>query len=151
MDLEMDCKSTNKYVSFELNSENYCVKITSVRSVLELPSCVHVPNVKSFVKGVINLRGVILTVIDGRDFILGHPIVLSRSSKVLVFEDTYSETSIGIIVDSVSMVLDICDEDIVPFVKKGSRNDSVVRGLCYKKNELFIILNEIDLFRNRGV
>jgi len=151
MDLEMDGKDASKYVSFKLNSENYCVKITSVTSVLDVPSCAHVPNVKAFVKGVFNLRGVILTVIDGSDFILGKPIVLSRASKVIVFEDAESESSIGILVDAVTTVLDIYDHDIVPFVKKGPKNSSAVRGLYYQESDVFIVLDEIDLFRNRGV
>ena len=107
-----------KYVTFEVQGEHYCLKINSVREVLEDTEFTDVPNSPSFVMGVINLRGVILTVIDGSKYITGIPIKVSDSSRILVFEDDDSGHQVGILVDSVSEVIVISEDDVNPFLKK---------------------------------
>lgn len=141
----------HKYVSFNLKGESYCVKINSVNSVLEIDDYTMVPNTRSFVCGIMNLRGVILTVIDGLDYILGEKINLTTASKILVFEDKSSGFPVGILVDSVDVVLDIDEASISPFVKKGGGSDNLVKGLYHADDDVYVVINEDSLFEGKGI
>ncbi|MFD3303789.1 chemotaxis protein CheW [Alteromonas macleodii] len=139
-----------KYVTFEVQGEHYCLKINSVREVLEDTEFTDVPNSPSFVMGVINLRGVILTVIDGSKYITGIPIKVSDSSRILVFEDDDSGHQVGILVDSVSEVIVISEDDVNPFLKKDG-GKKYVRGLYHRKDDVCVVLNEGKLFEDSGI
>lgn len=149
----MDKKSISKrktYVTFVVQGERYCLKINSVREVLEHPTITDVPNAPSFVLGVINLRGVILTVIDGSRFITGSPVKQSDLVRVLVFEDEESGKPVGLMVDSVSEVVLINEDEISPFLKKdGARK--YVRGLYHRKDDVCVVINESKLFEDAGI
>lgn len=150
MDRAIDSKKLKKYVSFKVQGEHYCLKIDNVKEVLEVPVITDVPNSQSFVVGVINLRGVILTVIDGSKYITGKSLEVQDSSRVLVFEDEESGHPVGVLVDSVSEVLVISDDDINPFLKKES-GKSYVKGLYHREEDVCVVLNESKLFENSGI
>lgn len=140
-----------KFVTFKVKGEQYCLKITSVKEVLEVPEITEVPNSASFVKGIINVRGVIITVIDGSQFIVGQPCEHSHLTRILIFEDEKSGYNVGILVDSVSEVLIVDTDEVTPFVKKGGNYDHYVRGLFHKKDAVYVILNESKLFENSKI
>jgi len=139
-----------KYVTFKVLGEYYCIKITSVKEVLEVPQVTEVPNSNAFVIGVINLRGIILTLIDGSNYITSKPAKINENSRILVFEDESSGFPVGILVESVSEVLIISESDISPFLKK-SGGQNYVRGLFHRDKDVYVVLNEAKLFENSNI
>jgi purine-binding chemotaxis protein CheW len=139
-----------KYISFIVLGEFYCIKITSVKEIMEFSGVTEVPNTNTFVMGVVNLRGVILTLIDGSDYIASKPTNVTEDSRILVFEDEVSGFPVGILVQSVSCVLSIDDNEILPFVKKGV-GQKHVRGLFHENDNVYVVLDELRLFENSNI
>lgn len=130
----------NKYLIFRLSNEEYAIEIYFVREIIGLQRITEVPDTPDFLKGVINLRGKIIPVIDVRTrFNLGEKEYTDRTCIIVV---NFTETSIGLIVDSVSEVLAIPEDQIEPPPKtnKGSKN-RFVKGMGKVGEHVKIILN----------
>ena len=101
-----------KYLTFQLGTEIFGIAIKFVTEIIGIQSITFVPEVPKFVKGIINLRGKIITVIDMR-LKFNKPSVDYDDRTCIIVID-FNETSIGLIVDCVSEVLNIGDDKIVP-------------------------------------
>jgi len=103
-----------KYLTFDLMDEHYGVNVNWIMQIIAIPSITKIPKTPTFVKGVINLRGRIIPVIDLRNkFSLPEHIYDDRTSIVIVkIIGDKSEFYIGIIVDKVLEVLDIEESEI---------------------------------------
>jgi purine-binding chemotaxis protein CheW len=135
----------SQYLTFILDAEIYAIKIAQVREVLDLTKITKVPRMPEFMRGVINLRGGVVPVVD-----------LRRKFGVGVKEDTVDTciiileisvdddvTMIGAISDSVKEVISLQPEEIEPAPKIGTRlNTEFIRGMS-KRNDDFIILLDI--------
>jgi twitching motility protein PilI len=87
-------------VAFRLSAENFLVAREETREVLGYPSVVtRVPGAKPWVRGIANVRGQLLPVVDLRAFLGGEPTTTSRSSRVLVAN--HREVPAGLLVDEV--------------------------------------------------
>lgn len=100
----------NKYVIFKLNSEYYGINIKSVTAIENMENVTRIPNSPDYVKGVINLRGEVITLID-----LKEKLKIARSeedanSRVIVVST--EEIVAGLVVDTSSEVIDIDPQDI---------------------------------------
>lgn len=101
-----------KYVVFQLDQELYGIGIHQVKSIETMKRVTRVPTANPFVKGVINLRGVVIPVIDLRRR-LGMPAADdSASTRIIVVSTDASE--VGLIVDAAQNVLDIADDVLQP-------------------------------------
>lgn len=101
-----------KYVVFQLATEVYGISIDAVRSIETLKPITRVPTRNPFVKGVINLRGVVIPVIDLRKR-LGMPEMdVTAETRIIVISQ--SEQEVGIIVDAAQNVLDIDEDALQP-------------------------------------
>lgn len=101
-----------KYVVFQLGAEPYALRIETVRSIETMKPITRVPTHNPFVKGVINLRGVVIPVIDLRKR-LGMPEAeVTGETRIIVISQ--SEQEVGIIVDAAQNVLDIDDSALQP-------------------------------------
>jgi purine-binding chemotaxis protein CheW len=101
-----------KYLTFQLGTEIFGIAIKFVTEIIGIQSITFVPEVPKFVKGIINLRGKIIPVIDMR-LKFNKPSVDYDDRTCIIVID-FNETSIGLIVDCVSEVLNIGDDKIVP-------------------------------------
>lgn len=101
-----------KFLTFSLGAEVYGIEIRHVTEIIGLQSITEVPDLASYVKGVINLRGKIIPVIDVRCR-FGKPSKEYNDRTCIVVVD-YKDVSVGLIVDTVAEVLTIEDQDIVP-------------------------------------
>ena len=102
----------NQIVVFELDHEHYGVDIASVESIIKMQEITHVPHAPVFVKGIINLRGRIVPVIDLRNrFGLAEAESDSQCRIVIVCVD---DAELGMIVDGVSEVLIVPENAIEP-------------------------------------
>lgn len=100
----------DKYLTFVLSNEEYGLEILKVREILGMMPITAVPQTPSFVKGVINLRGKVIPVVDLRLKFDMPEIEHTQETCVIVVE--VGEVQMGIIVDTVREVLDIADDQI---------------------------------------
>ncbi|MBT3355614.1 MAG: purine-binding chemotaxis protein CheW [Candidatus Scalindua sp.] len=129
-----------KYLTFVLGSEEYGIAILRVREIIGLMDITTVPQTPEYMKGVINLRGKVIPVIDLRLKFSMQEEEHTQETCVIVTE--VNSTSIGIIVDSVSEVLDIKSGEIedTPSFGQGIDTDFIM-GLGKVKEKIVIMLD----------
>ncbi len=128
-----------KYLTFKLGDEEYGVQILKVREIIGLMDITKVPQMPGYVKGVINLRGKVIPVIDLRaKFSL--PEVQYTDQTCIIVIDVGG--MVGTIVDSVQEVADISGDEIEPPPPLGSDVDSdFILGLAKSKENVKILLD----------
>jgi len=108
-----------KYLTFALGHEEYGLEILGVREIIKLMEITYVPKVPAYVKGVINLRGKVIPVIDLRLKFGLEQADYTKETCIIVLN--VSSTLMGIIVDKVCEVLDIAQDNIEPPPSFGER------------------------------
>lgn len=141
---EVEQKSTDsregKYLTFALGSEIYGLEILSVREIIGMMDITSVPRTPDFVKGVINLRGKVIPVIDLRLKFGMDSVEQTNETCIIVVE--VNETLIGLIVDKVSEVLDIGGADIEDSPSFGGNvNTNFILGMGKTKEKVIILLD----------
>lgn len=138
---------TGKYLTFMLENETYGIGILKVKEIIGLMPITSVPRTPAFIKGVINLRGKVIPVIDLRlKFGMQEISYTERTCIIVVEIDSEAKTVlIGIVVDSVSEVLNILEEEIEDTPAFGTKLDtSYILGIAKAESGVKILLN-IDL------
>jgi purine-binding chemotaxis protein CheW len=136
-----------KFLQFELAGEFYGLDILKIMEINGLMDITAVPQTPQFMKGLINLRGKVIPVIDLRlKFGLPEETYSERTSIIVIEFNTLSGTThMGIVVDRVSEVITINKADIEPAPEFGSRLKSeYIKGMAKTKTQVLIIL-DIDL------
>ncbi len=111
-----EARLAGKYMTFRLASENYGVAILKVRELIRLMEITRVPGTRSFIRGVINLRGKVIPVVDLRmKFGMGR-LQATDQTVIIVVQYLFHglELTMGTLVDEVLEVLDIPAENIEP-------------------------------------
>ena len=105
---ELEKLTLNSYLSFKLGDEIFASNVSKVLNILEMMKITKVPKAPTYMKGVINLRGTVLPVVDTRLKFGMLPIELTTNTCILVLDVKVDEESvhIGAIVDSVQEVLE---------------------------------------------
>ena len=134
-----------KFLTFVLGNEEYGIEIRNVTEIIGIQRITDLPDVPHYVKGVINLRGKVIPVIDVRlRFVLPERQYDERTCIVVV---NIKDTSVGLIVDSVSEVLDIPEEDIEPPPKVNQGASSrYIQNLGKVGEDVKILLDVHKLF-----
>ncbi|MGI6151288.1 MAG: chemotaxis protein CheW [Christensenellales bacterium] len=101
-----------RYLTFNLGEEVFGLEIRYITEIIGLQPITKIPEVAPYIKGVINLRGKIIPVIDMRLKFGKEPIEYNDRTCIIVIDT--EELIIGLIVDKVSEVITIDDEDVVP-------------------------------------
>ncbi|MBP7056515.1 MAG: purine-binding chemotaxis protein CheW [Candidatus Omnitrophica bacterium] len=132
--------SSIRVLKFILGGENYCVLITQVKEVIRVPDMTHIPMVPSFVKGVMNLRGEIISVMDIREF-----FGLEESKKALdariVITDVLGYT-VGILVDGVRGTEDIEESSVqAPLATLKKELMAFTKGQVQWGEDIFTLLD----------
>jgi len=136
--------SAERWISFCLGDEHYAVELKRVREIIRISNIVPVPGTPSYVLGITNIRGNVVTVIDGcrRINVVGKP--QSDLSRIVILE--YADEVIGMVVDSVADVMDISLNKIDANPKINVHESAkYIKGVVSHHNDIIIILN-IDLF-----
>jgi purine-binding chemotaxis protein CheW len=129
-----------KHVIFTLANEHYGVGIAVVDSIIKLQAITAVPRAPNFVEGVTNLRGKVLPVIDLRKR-FGLPAEESTKEARIVVTEMDGST-VGMLVDTVSEVLDVADEAIEPPSPIVTTVDSgFITGIAKVDDRLVILLD----------
>jgi purine-binding chemotaxis protein CheW len=143
---------TGKYLTFTLDKEEYGIGILKVKEIIGMMAITPVPRTPEFVKGVINLRGKVIPVMDLRlKFDMGAIPYTDRTCIIVVEIDSENETVlIGIVVDAVSEVLNIQKEEIEDTPAFGTTlNTDYILGLAKTNGGVKILLN-IDKVLSTG-
>jgi purine-binding chemotaxis protein CheW len=137
---------TKQYLTFQLGEEVFAVDVFHVREILEFTTVTKVPRTPDYMRGVINLRGGVVPVLDMR-----LKFGLSQTEKtvdtcIIVVEVFFEDEStvIGALVDSVQEVLELEPDQIEPAPRIGTQlKTEFIKGMG-KRDDRFIILLDID-------
>jgi len=132
-----------EYVLFKLENEYYGIDIHNVETIEKVMPITRVPYTRDFIKGVINLRGNVVPVIDLRKRFKLNNKEYDDNSRIIIVK--LDEITVGMIVDSSSEVIQLGENDIdeAPSLK-GTNEESYVKCIG-KKNNLIIMI--IDLYK----
>ncbi len=135
-----------KYLTFKLGAELYGLEILKVQEIIGIMSVTHIPRSPEYVRGVINLRGKVIPVVDLRlKFAMEQMDDTDRTCIIVVQVATAQrEVTMGIIVDEVSEVLEVRGEQIEPPPTFGSAVDTdFILGIG-KVEQKVIMLLDVD-------
>ncbi|MGE5704404.1 MAG: chemotaxis protein CheW [Clostridia bacterium] len=129
-----------KVIVFRLKDEEYGVEVSQVKSIEKLEHITRVPRTPKFVKGVINLRGVVTPIIDLRSRFALEEATYSESTRIIIV--AVGELEVGLIVDAANDVIDIPVSSIEPPPEVvGGVEAAYLRGVAKLEKRLLILLN----------
>ena len=130
----------SQYLTFALGGEEYGVEILKVQEIRGYTSITPIPNTPPHIKGVMNLRGAIVPVVDLRSTLAMPTTEYSPFSVIIVV--TVGTRVMGLIVDAVSDVLDVARTDIHPTPDFGTRIDArFIQGMARVGDKLVVLLD----------
>ena len=135
-----------QYLTFSVSKELFAIPIAAIKEIIEYRVPTDVPMMPAYIRGVINLRGRVVPVIDlSVRFGRGKGEVSKRTCIVILeINQDEQQQDISIVVDAVSAVVDIADADIEPPPKFGARLRADFISGMGKLGEQFVILLNVD-------
>jgi purine-binding chemotaxis protein CheW len=131
-----------QWVTFKLDNETYGINVMRVQEVLRYTEIAPVPGAPSYVLGIINLRGNVVTVIDTRQRFGLNNGEISDNTRIVIIEA--DKQVVGIMVDSVAEVVYLRQSEIETAPNVGNEESAkFIQGVCNKNNELLILV-ELD-------
>jgi len=129
-----------RWVTFRLENEKYGINVMQVQEVLRITEIAPVPGAPSYVLGIINLRGNVVTVIDTRSRFGLTSVETDDSSRVVIIES--EEQVVGILVDSVAEVVDLQPSEIETAPNVGTEESAkFIQGVASHDGELLILVD----------
>ncbi|WP_079480171.1 chemotaxis protein CheW [Halobacillus salinus] len=133
-------KSLVKVIVFQLQDEEYTIPVDRVGSIERMMPFTRVPRTATFVKGVINLRGVVTPIIDLRERFGLEAVENTEQTRIITV--TINGMDVGLIVDAANDVLDIQEDSIEPPPEVvGTVEAEYIQGVVKLDQRLFILLN----------
>lgn len=130
----------HQLVVFELANELYGIHIAMVESIIKVQAITQLPQTPAYVKGVTNLRGTVLPVVDLRIRFGLEAQTETRQTRIIIV--TMGSIKVGIMVDGVSEVLRITDESVEPLPSMvNSVNSEFLKGIVRLEDRLIILLD----------
>lgn len=144
---KQEIRKINSYLTFKLNDELFAANVAKVLNILEMTKITEVPKAPGYMKGVINLRGTVLPVVDTKiKFDMGvTKFTTNTCILVLDIEMDNESVHVGAIVDSVQEVLEFDENQIQPPPSIGSKYRSEFIEGMVKYNDDFIMILNMDL------
>lgn len=137
-------ESPAQYLTFQLGGEMFAVGILNVKEIIEYGHLTEIPMMPAFIRGVINLRGAVVPVIDLAARFGGKTTQVARRTCIVILEvaDQDLRSDIGIMVDAVSEVLEIPSTEIEPPPSFGARiRADFISGMGKVAGKFVILLN----------
>jgi|TARA_B110000438_G_scaffold303712_1_gene366692 purine-binding chemotaxis protein CheW len=139
---------TGKFLTFKLSTETYAVEVLKIKEIIRMQRIKPVPHLPAYMKGIINLRGKVIPVVDLRMKVGLDTNEETERTCVIVAQVHLNDESpvapVGMIVDAVEEVLNISEEHVVNNPNIGSNFDNrFIQGLA-KINDSIVTLLEID-------
>lgn len=136
-----------QWVTFRLDQETYGINVMQVQEVLRVTEIAPVPGAPSYVLGIINLRGNVVTVIDSRQRFGLLPRDGDDASRIVIIEA--ADQVVGMVVDSVSEVVYLRASEIESAPNVGNEeNSKFIQGVCNRNEELLILVDLNKLLTN---
>lgn len=135
-----------QYLTFTLHQEMFAIGILNIKEILEYGSLTSVPMMPEFIRGVINLRGAVVPVVDLSARFGGRQSDITKRTCIVIIEVSNGEErqDIGVVVDAVSEVLEIPANQIEPAPAFGAKiRADFIEGMG-KVNGKFVIILEVD-------
>lgn len=144
----------NQYLTFLIGKEEYAINILCVQEIRSWEEPTPLPNTPSQIKGVINLRGSIIPLIDLRQLLgIENPDFTALTVTMIIkFEDKDSSRTIGLVVDGVSDVHKLSDDNIKdPPKVSASEDTSHIKGIADINENMVIVLDTSSLLVLSGI
>ena len=141
-----DTIQITQFLTFKLGDEVFALDIAKVREVLDFTTVTKVPRTPDFMRGVINLRGSVVPVVDLRFKFGLTKTENSVNTCIIITEVTVDgdTTILGALADSVQEVLDLAPADIAPAPRIGTKlRTEFIKGMG-KRDDRFIIILDVD-------
>lgn len=140
-------QQATQYLTFVLRDEGFAIEIGKVREVLDVTTLTRIPRMPDYLSGVINLRGSVVPVMDlGQKLGMG-VISHTKNTCIMIVELEVEGTMVemGVLTDSVQMVLDLQAEDIEAVPRMGTNlNTEFIKGMGRHGEDKFLIILDID-------
>ena len=138
--------NTRQYLTFQLSEEIFAIDVVNVREILEFSTVTKVPQTPEYMRGVINLRGSVVPVLDMR-LKFGMSVTEKTINTCIVVVEVPMEDEnviIGALVDSVQEVFELDPESIEPAPRIGIQlRNGFIKGMG-KKDDRFVIILDIE-------
>jgi purine-binding chemotaxis protein CheW len=143
---EAETSSSQQFLTFKLGEEIFAVEVSKVREILDVTTITKVPQTPEFMRGVINLRGGVVPVIDLR-LKLGMTRTENTVNTCIIVQELLIDQEtilLGTLADSVQEVFDLEGNQIEPAPRIGTKlNTDFLKGMV-KHNDRFIMILDID-------
>jgi len=140
------------YLTFKLQDENFALNVGKLINILEMVPITKVPKTPEYLKGIINLRGEVLPVIDTKIKLGMRESEVTNSTCILVIETKLDKEKVrlGAMVDSVLEVLEFEDDRLKPPPTIGNENNLEFITGVVSHNENFIMVMDIDMILSQN-
>ncbi|NJC30619.1 purine-binding chemotaxis protein CheW [Xanthomonas arboricola] len=141
-----DADAAAQYLTFQLDGETFAISILGIREIIQYRAPTPVPSMPACVRGVINLRGAVVPVVDLQSRLGRADSAIGKRSCIVILatEQAQGPQVIGVLVDAVNAVIELADQDIEAAPSFGThiRRD-LLRGMG-KVGERFVVLLEME-------
>lgn len=137
--LEEEDTQKGRFLTFVLGNEVYAIEIKHITEIIGIQTITEIPQLPDYVKGIINLRGKIIPVMDVRLRFKKASREYNDRTCIIVID--MKELSVGLIVDSVSEVISIQEEDIIPPPEFNRFSNRYIKGIGKVGNDVKLILD----------
>ena len=137
----------NSYLVFYLEKEMFTIHVNKILSILEMKKITKIPQSPDYMKGVINLRGKVLPIIDSHTKFNLPPATITMKTSIIVLDikTEGKKIKLGLMVDKVEEVIEIRNKDILPPPNIGNAFQSeYIKGMYKKDEKNFIMIIDID-------
>jgi len=145
MNMETD-NGVETFLSFRLSEEVFAINVAQVLNILEMSYITAIPKAPDYMKGVINLRGTVLPVVDLRTLFRLPEKETTVDTSIIVLSINLNNESVlvGILVDAVREVLELKNSEISPAPSIGTKYNSAFIKSMWRTDDKFIMILDID-------
>lgn len=147
--IEQEDTQKGKFLTFSMGSETYGIEVRYVIEIIGIQPMTEVPELPEYIKGIINLRGNIIPVMDVR-LRFKKPFKEYNERTCIIVIDI-DDDNVGLIVDSVSEMLSIPEEEIVDPPEANKTGNRYIKGIGKVGNEIKLILDCYELLNDIDV
>ena len=139
-------KKTTQFLTFVVAGEEYAIEILRIREILAYAPLTRVPRAPEFIAGVMNLRGIVIPVVDLRVKLALPPTTITPHTCVVIVEVEGEEgpTTMALLSDEVKQVIDLGDDEIEPPPTFGTRIDLAFLLGMGDMGDRFALLLDVD-------
>ena len=139
-----DARPITQHLTFEVAGEEYAIPLLAVREIIQYETATKVPHTPEWIHGLINLRGLVVAVVDLAVKFVAARTVPGPSTCIVIVEVSHEQQRIvlGVLADAVHQVIELADGDIKPAPSFGTRvNVDFLRGVGMLETGLVLVLN----------